>query len=274
MKEESDPGPASGGYGIDLLELYKLPGINQISGFYAVINQLNGSELAAAYGALSDSAPRRHARNLRYFVGHTGEPSSGSYSNRREEHLAIALWNESRETGPMMVPVTSALELLDYQFPLKARRSDKGVGKVDLFGVLDSTKPCVIELKVHSIKPGMGDTPLRAFLEALAYCAIVEANAGDIAGEAFDLFGHEFSQSRPVLMLMAPEEYWTGWFGHRKTGPWWPSLCRLADSLMDSLGLETHFLALRNRGFRMGLEGRKPQVRGECSLIDVAHLMA
>ena len=38
-------------------------------------------------------APRRHDRGKRYLQGRTGTTSSGASSNRREEHLAVALCN-------------------------------------------------------------------------------------------------------------------------------------------------------------------------------------
>ena len=259
---------------IDLLTVYKEPRINHISGFCDAINELDSYELTCAYHHLRESAPHRHERNKHYFVGHSGVTSSGGKSNRREEHLAVALWNSSQVGRSFALPDGHTLEFLDYQFPLKARQSDKGVGKVDLFGVAGKTKPCVIELKIHPANTGMGDTPLRAFLEALAYCAIVEANAGEIAQEAFDQFGYEFTESRPTLIVMAPEEYWRGYINHQKTGNWWPALRRLADQLEESFGLESHFIVLRGAHFSMGLEGQKPQLLGDCSLIRLAELMS
>ncbi len=120
----------------------------------------------------------------------------------------------------------------------------------------------------------MGDTPLRAFLEALAYCAIVEANAGDIAQEVFDKFDYEFTKNRPALVVMATEEYWSAYINHPKTGDWWPALRQLADQLEESFGLESHFIALLNADFSMGLEGQKPKLQGDCSLISLADLMS
>lgn len=120
----------------------------------------------------------------------------------------------------------------------------------------------------------MGDTPLRAFLEALAYCAIVEANAGDIAREVFDKFGHEFTNNRPALIVMATEEYWSAYMNHQKAGDWWPALRRLADQLEKLSGLESHFLVLSDADFSMGLEGQKPRLLGDCSLISLADMMS
>lgn len=259
---------------IGLLELDKESRINHISEFCDATNEIDPIELTGAYHRLRELAPHRHARNKSYFMGHTGVPSSGKHSNRREEHLAIAIWNETQESGPLRMPNESDLDILDYQFPLNARQSDKGIGKVDLFGVAGKTKPCVIELKIHPANTGMGDTPLWAFLEALVYCAIVEANADDIAQEVFDNYGKRLIGGRPDLVVMAPEEYWRHYIIHQKTGNWWPALRRLADQLEESFGLVSHFIALRDADFSMGLEGQKPRLLGDCSLISLAELMS
>jgi hypothetical protein len=258
---------------IDLLELYKRPAINHISGLSEYIHQLKSDELVTAYYSTLKLAPKRHLRDKEYFVGHTGVTSSGENSNRREEHLAVALWNASQDGAPLLLPGNSELKFLDYQFPLKARRGDKGVGKVDLFGVIDRVRPCVIELKIHPVGTGRSDTPLRAFLEALAYCAIVQANAGDIASEAFEKFNLKLIGDLPALVVIAPEEYWYGYLNNKKAGEWWPELFNLANQLDDSLGLKSHFIAMRNSGFSMGLNGEKPQLVEDCSLIHLADLV-
>jgi len=255
---------------LDLLELYKHPAINHISGFYELAKQIDHQELTNAYYRARESAPHRHARKKRYFVGHSGVTSSGGYSNRREEHLAIALWNSTQERKPLVLPEGHTLELLDYQFPLKAQRGDKGVGKVDLFGVIDGVQSCVIELKIHPEGMGYGDTPLRAYLEALAYCAIIEANINDITQEVFENFGQRLTGNRPTLVVMAPEEYWSAYLNHERAGEWWPVLRHLADQIAQSLGLKSHFIALRNSCFNMGLNGQKPLLTGDCSLVDLA----
>jgi hypothetical protein len=258
---------------MDLLELYKIRQANQISGFCDFARSLKLQDLIEGYRQLKSAAPRRHLRNLKYFVGHNGVTSSGAFSNRREEHLAVALWNQCQQSGPLQMASMGALLLLDYQFPLKARQGDKGIGKVDLFGVAADSKPSVIELKIHSANQAMADTPLRAFLEALAYCAIVEANLTDIAQEAFDHFGCGFTESRPTLVVMATKEYWSAYLHHLKTGDWWPTLHGLADQLEASFGLESHFLVLRGADFSMGQDGQKPQMQGGCSLMNLADLV-
>jgi len=167
----------------------------------------------------------------------------------------------------------SALSILDYQTPLKARRDDKGIGKVDLFGAIDGSIPCVIELKVSTSNGRCSDTPLRAFLEALAYCAIIESNLADIAAEARDKFGIQLADGRPALCLIAPEDYWFAYLKHKKTGDWWPRLDALAHELKTLLGLETHFIALKDASFDMGLAGNPARLTGACVPVTVESLV-
>ena len=179
--------------------------------------------LAHSYEHLVRVAPRRHARGKRYVHGRTGTTSSGASSNRREEHLAVALCNASRRGVAFALPDRRPFAIIDYQMPLKARQGDLGVGKVDLFAVVDGRLPCVIELKVAG-ESARGDTPLRALLEGLAYCAIVEANAADIASEVAEQ--HALSASRPTLVVMAPDNYWAGHLDHPAAGRWLPRRSR------------------------------------------------
>jgi hypothetical protein len=255
---------------VDLLELYKRPVANQLSGFCEYAGQLDADDLVAGYRRLVDAAPRRHSLGKKYFVGHSGEPCTGARSNRREEHLAMALWNWSDENGPLPIAGAGELTLLDYQFPLKARQGDAGVGKVDLFGLINGQRPCVVELKIHPHGKGKSDTPLRAFLEALAYCAIVEANVTDIAVEAAESPGIDIQPVRPVLMVLAPGEHWEGYLDHPAAGDWRPALYHLAQQLRDAMSLQSYFVALDDARFEMGLNGQKPRMTGSPFLVHLA----
>ncbi len=258
---------------LNLLELYKSAEVSRISTFADVAGQLDPDNLVAAYVSARNSAPRRHDRNKSYFVDHAGLATRSDNSNRREEHLALALWEASQSGAPMVLPNGETLDILDYQTPLKARRSDKSVGKVDLFGLIDGCRATVIELKVRPTTGGYGDTPLRAYLEALAYCAIVEVNASDIASEASTRFNKSIDDRSPGLVIMAPQDYWAGYVEHPKSGQWWRKLSNLAAEIDTLLGLETLFLALQNATFRMGSKGQNPQLTGDCTLVGVAELI-
>lgn len=153
-----------------LVDCHNDPAANRVVEFAEVASTLvsNVEMLAHAYKDLVRFAPRRHDRGKRYLHGRSGVTSSGTSSNRREEHLAVALYNASRGGAAFVLPDQRQLEIIDYQMPLKARRDDRRIGKVDLFAVVDGRLPCVVELKTAS-ESARGDTPLRALLEGLAY---------------------------------------------------------------------------------------------------------
>ena len=222
--------------------------------------------LARCYEDLVRAAPRRHFRGKRYLHGRTGVTGSGASSNRREEHLAVALCNASRGGAAFALPDRRPLEIIDYQMPLKARQSDRGVGKVDLFAVVDGRLPCVVELKVAG-ESARGDTPLRALLEGLAYCAIVEANAADIASEIAEQ--HPLSASRPTLVVIAPDDYWVWYMNHPRAGKWFSAVRDLVSGLRDTLGLDACLLALLDARFEMGLSGQPARLTGRCRMVAV-----
>jgi len=251
-----------------LIDLHNAPAVNRITEFAEVAATLASDvgTLARRYEDLVGTAPRRHKRDKRYFGGRTGVTSSGASSNRREEHLAVALYNASRGGAAFALPDRRPLEIIDYQMPLKARQGDRGIGKVDLFAVADGRLPCVVELKVAA-KRGRGNTPLRALLEGLTYCAIIEANIADIASEAAD--HPALSTSRPTLVVMAPDDYWAGYVGRPRAGEWLSTVRSLISGLGDALGIEVHLLALIDAEFEMGLSGAPARLIGDCRMVSV-----
>ena len=251
-----------------LIDLHNDPAVNRTTEFAEVAATLASDvgTLARHYEDLVRTAPRSHNRRKRYLHGRTGVTGSGAWSNRYEEHLAVALYNASRGGAAFTLPDRRPLEIIDYQMPLKARRDDRGIGKVDLFAVADGRLPCVVELKVASTT-ARGDTPLRALLEGLAYCAIVEANIAAIASEAADRYA--LSACRPTLVVMAPDDYWAGYVDCPPAGAWYSAVRSLISGLGDTLGLEVHLLALLDAGCDMGLEGTPARLTGDCRMVSV-----
>ena len=165
--------------------------LSQTTDLVRNINRVGRDELRDEYLKLMEYAPHRADRGKRYFVnGHNGIPSGTSASNRTEEHLALALWNLRR-----LWPRADGYEfyLLDYQFPLQARQSDRGIGKVDLIGLTTDRRLMVIELKV---KPDGADnrreTPVAALLQGLRYAAIVQANQNNCKGSREPIRNHGY----------------------------------------------------------------------------------
>ena len=198
--------------------------------------------LAEEYSEVRRLAPQRHKRDPQklYLVDHIGSDKPPYPDPFSEKRRAFNLWKAARSGKLMELPSGGVLEILDYETPLTARQSE-GVGEIDLFGLIDDRLMAVIELKILR-KGGDADTPLHAFLEALAYCAIVEKNASDIACEVDNMFKKTVDAGPPNLVVMAPEDYWSKFLNHPKAGEWLPILINLASEIENRTGVATHFV--------------------------------
>ncbi len=254
---------------MNLIELYNDSGVRSISKFCQRAKELEISELCNGYADLLRIAPRRSDNDKSYFHERTGATSSRKESNRREEHLALALFNASRADVLFSLPDGRDIGFIDYQTPFKVKQSDPGIGKVDLLGVINETVPAVIELKIEGLKNTMADTPLRALLEGFAYCALFEANGEAIAAEAAKKLNQTLSVATPSLIILAPEEYWRRYLRHSHAGDWLPELNRIMEGLVKELGLESHLVAIRGLDFEMGRIGNPARLVGSCELISV-----
>ena len=177
--------------------------------------------------------------------------SSGDFSNRAEEHLAVAL----RNGGTINMPEGGKVQLVDYQTPLKAVRADAGIGKVDLLGVTEDGTIAVIELKVGSSR----EDPRVGLVEGLIYAAIIEANVETIARELEARFQREIRRERPHILLLAPPPFWTSRAG---------SSVRELQDLAAGLhleGISVQLLSLDADLASYGLSGAKPMLNGVAS---------
>ena len=227
-----------------LLNLGKHPEVNNITTFMHEANRIDPEVLAEEYSEVRDSAPQRHKRDPQklYLVDHIGSDKPPYPDPSSEKQRAFNLWKDARSGKLMELPSGEVLEILDYETPLTARQSE-AVGEIDLFGLIDDRLMAVIELKILR-QGGDADTPLHAFLEALAYCAIVEKNASDIACEVDNKFKKTVDAGPPNLVVMAPEDYWSKFLNHRKAGDWLPVLINLASEIENRTRVATHFVGL------------------------------
>ena len=239
--------------------LFKKPW--NVKGLADAIASVNPNQLRAEYRALVECAPHRADRGKTYFVcGHDGILSSGVYSNRCEEHYAIALWN-LKTTWPRFLR-GDTFSLLDYQVPLKAKQTDDAIGKIDLVGVTSQGRLMVIELKVKTGK-GRGDAPPVALMEGLRYAALVEANHHAIAKEAGERFGITLAKGSPIVQLLAPMEWWDGWLelgsqSRSVSGDWETAFARLIRGVEAEIGVTVECRALEDAQLTMGLNGQAP----------------
>ena len=217
----------------------------RITGFAKDLAALNRNDLHDEYEKLVRSAPRRSDKKKAYFVEHADRESAKT-SNRGEEILAKALWN-LKLLWPH--PGGGRFCLLDYQFPLKAQRSDKGIGKVDLLGVTVQGRLMVIELKVKTAKGTPGETPMKALMEGLRYAAIVKANREAIAQEAKVCFNMEIAAEPPLVQILAQKSWWEAWMNlggsaRKAAGRWEPEFAKLLTDIRNILCVDVECLAL------------------------------
>jgi hypothetical protein len=235
--------------------------VTAVSRFARAAADMTRAEIYAWYQQEVASAPKRTTRGKTYFVGHDGSVNSGSETNRAEEHMAIALFNAyGKTTEGLVLPDGERLCLLDYQFPLKASQSDRGIGKVDLLGVFSSGRVGGIELKRTG--EATPETPLRALLEGLAYAAVIQANLETIAAEAKTLFGIQLSQKTPAVIVMAPQLYWNYFERTKAAGEWREAMDRLKADIAAATDVPVYFLGLGECDVALGLDGNPPTLTG------------
>lgn len=100
-------------------------------------------------------------RHSSYFVNHSGQHNN-QLSNREEEIIAIQMFLQNNEYDHIG-------KIVDYQVPLKDKRSDVGLGKIDLVSSKGNDL-FLLELK----KPDSTETLLRCVLEAYTYSQILD----------------------------------------------------------------------------------------------------
>lgn len=222
--------------------------LNHTTDLVRNIRTVNRDNLHDEFRQLVECAPRRAGAGKDYFVSHSGVPSSGRCASPwSEEILAMALWNERKDWS---LTDESVFFMLDYQFPLKASSSDKGIGEVDLLGITNQGRLLVIELKV---KPdgvnNRGDTPASALLQGLRYAAIVQSNFESISKEMKQKFNLSIPPEPPVVQVLAPEDWWQAWMGlegstRRAAGNWELALEKLAKDIEERIGIVVECAAL------------------------------
>ncbi len=159
-----------------LTVLFQTAEVNNFASSRLVAEALTDGELRLKFKQQLEAAPYR-GLHKDYFVGHMGRITAGVATNRREEHLAIALWRDYRKDG-FVLPDDTRLFPVDYQLPLKSHRDEEnaGLGKIDLFCAESAGDSWICELKIRPAGGGRVETPMKAMIEALAYCGTLDAD--------------------------------------------------------------------------------------------------
>lgn len=221
------------------------------------ISKIDADTLCSEYNSLKKVAPRRDPEKQVFFVGHSGIPSSSAGSNRREEHIAICLVNMHRKWA---LSDGGWFRFLDYQVPLKARRADQGIGKIDLIGLSDRGRIIIVELKVMGEAGGISDPPTTALMEGLRYASIVEANQIQFKTELEHKFGVRVSDEVPAVLVLGERAWWKSWLGIAATGNWGLPLEDLADAVGGRLDTSIAFGALDDAELVYGKDGQAPSL--------------
>ena len=245
--------------------------VNNVSQFASVAAKLNVEQLCQWYEIEKKAAPLRALKGHKpYFVGHSGKQEKehfgagfdGRIEGRKEEHLATALFNDyGHSTQGIAIDGSETLHILDYQLPLKAISDDKSIGKVDLLALTSADKLAVVELKYMPVGATVSraDTPLRAFLEGLAYCAILEADLECLHLEAVNTFKRLIEKKPPALIVLANEKYWKLYRKSKAAGAWRTELHRLATGVEKKLNISVSFLSLSIPDEPVEYEGGRPK---------------
>lgn len=245
--------------GHPLIALASEKEVRQAAAFRAKAERLGGESLAAAYEEEKRSAPRLADAGKRYLAPRGGKPATERRRNKDEEHVGAALVRYGLARGDGLPLPDEALRLvpLDYQVRVKPGPADapetKGIGRIDLLGVTSDDRLVVAKLRVlgpSETRCGVGDTPLRSFLEALALCAIAHANLPALRSEIAERFGRNISDAPPMLALMATPVYWRlcrRRESQRGAG-WIREMERIAQEVQRDLGIPVRFLALELPG--------------------------
>lgn len=235
-----------------LISLARDRNVRRKSLFTSKCETLTKDELNTWYRQEMLSAPNRD----KYFqLSHDGRPSTQTFTNRHEEHLALAIFNCHVIGNPgLQLPDSSELNLLDYQFPLKSKRADKYVGKIDLLGI-NKGQVTVVELKSSNGT----DTPLRATIEALAYAAIVQANIPKIRQEVKAKWNQEIKKDEPMIIVMAPVNYW---HQYNSCHNWKRQMQLVVDNIQKESGVVVSLVSLMHSDFVHGNRENKPQLKG------------
>jgi hypothetical protein len=242
-----------------LISLASHKEVRQAAGFRAKAGELGGERLEAAYGEEKRNAPSLADAGRRYLTPRGGKPATERRRGKDEEHVAMALvrYGQARGDGLPLPDESLRLLPLEAQVRVKSGPADapetKGIGRIDLLGITSDDRLVVAKLRVlepSETRCGVGDTPLRSFLEALALCAIAEANLPALRTEISERFGRTLSDAPPMLVLLASSVYWRlcrRRESQRGAG-WIREMERLAQEVERDLSVPVRFLSLELPG--------------------------
>jgi hypothetical protein len=237
-----------------LLQLAAERQVRLANEFQKAAAAMTAEQLLAAFQGAVAAAPRRAEAGKAFFEPHPARRRTRAKDRDAEDVAAALVGHCAASDKPLWMPKIlpddpdHTLALLDHRVPLKASRDDKGVGHLDLVGLLDD-RLAVVKFKYvpgDATRGSTGDTPLRALLEGLSDLAAATANADAMRAELAERFGREVSDEPPALVLIATRRYWelARKRSVQKGAHWIRELERLANDLDAAGGPLVEYLGL------------------------------
>jgi hypothetical protein len=235
--------------------------VRKAAGFRAAAAALQGEELGRLYREEVERAPRRGEAGRRYLVAYNSRLAATRRPSSDADHLALALVDHAQRSGePLPLPdEAGAVQWVHAHVPLKGSAGTgeeelpRGVSHIDLLGLGPADR--LVVGRVRFVAPtatrgGTGDTPLRALLEGLAHCAIVQANRDALSAEIAAKAGRGAADAPPLLILLGSPRYWELCRRReaQKGAAWIKELERLAQEIDQAVGVAVIPLACQLQG--------------------------
>jgi hypothetical protein len=243
-----------------LLKLANDREVKQAAEFREAAEGLTGEGLAVSYQQEIAQAPRRHELGEQYLTPYSRRLAGSRRRNRDEEHLALALVDQCRRSGPIDLPGgAGSFEPIHGPVPLASAPPageddpDWGVGNLALLGLGPDDRLAAVWLRFvapSATRPGVGETPLHALLTGLAQAAIVSANRAALAEELVRAGSRAPADEPPLLMLVATPQYWKLCRRReaQKGAAWIKEHERLAREIAEEIGVRVMYLGIELKG--------------------------
>lgn len=228
--------------------------------FREAADALTAEQLADMYKQECDTAAEEASAEIQHFLDHDGTIEGEPVVDEKE--LAIAIFNQCQQDEvPLVLPdavgpsdpddvddegvPATRIDLLDYAIPMttlaprKIKARHRVISALDLLGLTADDRIAVARLRLMAPKSTKGDTPLRALLEGLAQCAMVEGYRATLTAQIGERSERSVSGEPPRLLVLANNRYWEIYRRRslRSAGPWMEAMRRVVGEVDKSLGI-------------------------------------
>lgn len=254
-----------------LLELANEPDVKTPAAFREAADALTSDAIASMYQQERALAAEEVSAEIQHFSDHDGTTEGESPIDDKE--FAIAVSNQCQEDEAQIVlPDGSApvdpddvddegtpptrIDLIDYAVnmttlaPRKIKARNRVISAVDLLGVSMDDRIAVQRVRLMPPRSTKGDTPLRALIEGLAQCAVVEACRDTLSAQIAERTERTVSPDPPRLVLFANNRYWEIYRRRslKSAGPWMEAMRRVAGEIEQGVGIPVRFASIKLYG--------------------------